>query len=278
MCPVRRGSDRGDSAGQFDPRVVTTLGVLFANGASAADPQDDLFVDDPQVSAPLWRRAEADGGSSRSGPQFVPSVPGPCKSLNLNICPFSADKRNVTLLDPCPKRYIRSHAGAPHPDYLTVSPRTRFAAEEDKHILIIDDDPFFRSLLKVMLAQTDLPLGHICEAEESQTALALCREYPFDLIFCDIHLPAIVSKNGIQVVQEIRNIRPNSPIYMVTGDNEEAVIREVFSSGATGYILKPVNLRILKRILAANFGPGSPSFNIQDGNHPIINPGRPRRC
>jgi len=128
-----------------------------------------------------------------------------------------------------------------------------FPASEGKRILIVDDDPYFRGLLKLMLAQTGLPVTEICEAEESRTALTLCREQTFDLVFCDLNLPCPWSSNGIEIVQQIRKIRQNLPVYMVTAENEEDLIEDVRSSGATGHILKPVSLRIVKRVLGATF-------------------------
>jgi DNA-binding NarL/FixJ family response regulator len=127
------------------------------------------------------------------------------------------------------------------------------ADQNGKHVLIVDDDPFFRSLLKVMLAQSGLPLAQIREAEESTTAVALCRDFPIDIVFCDLNLPKLWSKNGIGIVNDIRRIRPHLPVYMVTADNNAEVVDKVVLSGATGHILKPVNLRILKRILTAAF-------------------------
>jgi AmiR/NasT family two-component response regulator len=43
------------------------------------------------------------------------------------------------------------------------------------------------------------------------------------------------------------------PVYMVTADASEALIERVRAVGATGHILKPINLRILKRTLAFSF-------------------------
>lgn len=104
-----------------------------------------------------------------------------------------------------------------------------------------------------MLAQTGLPVAEILEAEESRTALAFCQEEPLDLVFCDLNLPRLWSKNGIGIVVDIRRIRPDLPVYMMSADNTEEVVEEIRASGATGHLLKPMNLRILRRILTANF-------------------------
>ena len=121
-------------------------------------------------------------------------------------------------------------------------------------IVIVDDDPFFRSLLKVMLAQAGLQNAEIEEAEDSDRALAICQSEPADLVFCDLNLPAFRSRNGLDIIRELRHIDPDVPMYMVTAENTQDLIEQVRAVGATGHILKPVNLRILKRVLSSNFG------------------------
>lgn len=159
------------------------------------------------------------------------------------------------------KHYVGRHPGTRPPGYL-VPPSIKVPADEGKRILIIDDDPFFRSLLNVMLQQTCLPLAEVHQAEESRTALAVCQKNLLDLVFCDLNLPKAWSSNGIEIVHEIRKILPELPVYMVTAANTSDVIDEVFKSGATGHILKPVNLRILKKVLTTTFCPpaAGPAF------------------
>jgi AmiR/NasT family two-component response regulator len=49
---------------------------------------------------------------------------------------------------------------------------------------------------------------------------------------------------------------------MVTAENSAKLIEEIHLAGATGHILKPVNLRILKRVLIATFATLNPSSGI----------------
>jgi DNA-binding NarL/FixJ family response regulator len=130
-------------------------------------------------------------------------------------------------------------------------------APTGKRILIVDDDPHFRNLFRVILAQSGFPLASIHEAEAPDGAISLCREHPLDVVFCDLNLSRLWPGNGIGAVYDIRRIRPLLPVYMVTADNTSDVIERVVRSGATGHILKPVNLRTLKRVLAATFPSGS---------------------
>jgi CheY-like chemotaxis protein len=126
-----------------------------------------------------------------------------------------------------------------------------------KHVLIVDDDVYFRSLFKVMLTQSGFPLASIREAGESATAVASCREDhggdPHDVVFCDLNLSRLWPRNGISTVYHIRRMRPRLPVYMVTADDTSEIIEQVFQAGATGHILKPLNLRVLRRVLTATF-------------------------
>jgi CheY-like chemotaxis protein len=119
--------------------------------------------------------------------------------------------------------------------------------------MIVDDDSNFRRLFKLMLVQSGFPLASIREAGDAASAVAICRERPIDIVFCDLNLSRFWPQNGISAVYDIRAMRPQLPVYMVTAENTSEVIEKVIQAGATGHILKPLNLRVLKRVLAAAF-------------------------
>jgi CheY-like chemotaxis protein len=155
---------------------------------------------------------------------------------------ISADQKTVAFPPPASTRYTGG-------------------ASAGKHVLIIDHDPNFRGLFKVMLAQSGFPLAPVREAEEAATAVAFCRDDhrggQLDLVFCDLNLSRVWPRNGIGTVYDIRRLRPELPVYMVTADNTSEVIEQVCRAGATGHILKPLNLRVLRRVLTATFPFGS---------------------
>jgi CheY-like chemotaxis protein len=135
------------------------------------------------------------------------------------------------------------------------SPERKFVARlpENMHVLIVDDDPNFRNLLKVMLQQAGLQNPDFLEAEDSVQAVEICQSEPIELVFCDLNLPVLRSKNGIEIIRELRLLSLDAPVYMVTADASEALIERVRAVGATGHILKPINLRILRRVLTSSF-------------------------
>ena len=147
-----------------------------------------------------------------------------------------------------PVRYVARYPGTFAPQRSLDSGHAP-CLRENSRIVVVDDDPFFRSLFKVMLAQAGLQNAEILEAEDSSRAFDHCRNNAVDLVFCDLHLTAYSSRNGLEVVQELRSMNPDLPLYMVTADNTLQLIEMVNAVGATGHLLKPISLRTVKRIL-----------------------------
>jgi len=144
---------------------------------------------------------------------------------------------------------VRGYPGTLYPQYSVAQSNDRL--RENLRVMIVDDDPFFRVVLKVLLQQAGLPNPEILEAEDSHTAVCIYLTKPVDLIFCDLHLPVFRSKNGLEIIRELRQINRDVPVYMVTAESSETLIRRVCAVGATGHILKPVSLPILKRIVSS---------------------------
>ncbi len=78
-------------------------------------------------------------------------------------------------------------------------------------ILIIDDDPFFRDLVRRFL-EAD---GHdVIDAESGEAGLRLFRSRAPDLIVTDIFMPGI---SGLETIEQIRAENPDMRIIAVSG-------------------------------------------------------------
>ena len=100
-------------------------------------------------------------------------------------------------------------------------------------ILIIDDEAAIRESLETLLAIE----GYNVEAARSaEEGLAMLAASPRDLILLDFALP---DRNGIEVLDEIRDRDPGLPVIMITayGTVENAV--KAIQAGATNFIQKP---------------------------------------
>jgi YesN/AraC family two-component response regulator len=112
-----------------------------------------------------------------------------------------------------------------------------------KTVLIVDDD----SLICRQLA-SDLHRGfyNTATASDGRTALACVREEDIDIILMDINLPDL---NGLDVIKEVKSIRPNCEIIVITGYGTQEVAIQSLRSGAIDYIEKPINFEELHAAL-----------------------------
>ena len=119
-----------------------------------------------------------------------------------------------------------------HPLQLTMGHR----------ILILDDDVDFNSLLTDIFSQA----GYDVTPElDPQKALALIREFQFDLVVTDQRMPGI---SGKDFLRELKKVQPRTPIIMVSGFLDNETIRELIREGVGGVFLKPLNVfSLLKR-------------------------------
>jgi diguanylate cyclase (GGDEF)-like protein len=108
-------------------------------------------------------------------------------------------------------------------------------------VLVADDDPVMRLLMRQMLTQVGLD---VIEAEDGVQALASYKHSGPDLVMLDVDMPAM---DGFAVCREIRHqeVGGTVPIIMVTGGDELEAVTRAYEVGATDFISKPINWPIL---------------------------------
>ncbi|AHM62077.1 Fis family transcriptional regulator [Flammeovirgaceae bacterium 311] len=114
------------------------------------------------------------------------------------------------------------------------------------HVLVVDDDPMFRLMLRTFLNKNQFT---VTEAATGKEGMKQVREGSFDIVLTDLRLP---DHDGIDLLQESRNLHPQTPVILMTsfGDIKTAV--RAMKLGAYEYVTKPVNPdEILMTIQAA---------------------------
>ncbi|MDK9717943.1 MAG: sigma-54 dependent transcriptional regulator [Trichlorobacter sp.] len=111
-------------------------------------------------------------------------------------------------------------------------------------ILIIDDDEPGRQVMELLLKKSGFaPLS----ASNGAQGVALVREGRADLVLVDLFLP---DKNGIEILQEIRQVAPELEVVVITGHASAETAVQAMKQGAFDYITKPVNFEELKIVIA----------------------------
>ena len=108
------------------------------------------------------------------------------------------------------------------------------------NVLIIDDERAIRRALKEILEFEDCTVE---EAEDGKQGLALSQQKEFDLIFCDIKMPAM---DGLEFLSSAMNLNIETPIIMISGHGTIDTAVQAIKDGAFDFIEKPLDLnRIL---------------------------------
>ena len=120
------------------------------------------------------------------------------------------------------------------------------------HILIVDDDPQIRSVLRIALRQAGMDVE---EAGDGEEGLSKARSGRFDLIILDIGLPA---RDGLEVCRALR-VSDQTPVLFLTARDDEIDRVLGFELGGDDYVTKPCSPRELVARIKAILKRGAPS-------------------
>ncbi|MBA5792510.1 MULTISPECIES: sigma-54 dependent transcriptional regulator [unclassified Flavobacterium] len=108
-------------------------------------------------------------------------------------------------------------------------------------ILIIEDEASIRRVLaKILAEENDQYI--VTEASDGEEGLEQIKNNDFDLVICDIKMP---KKDGEEVLQEAKKIKPEIPFLMISGHGDLETAVNTMRLGAFDYISKPPDLNRL---------------------------------
>jgi DNA-binding NarL/FixJ family response regulator len=101
-------------------------------------------------------------------------------------------------------------------------------------ILIADDHAIVRAGLKQFVAdQADMSVAG--EAATGAETVSLVRSEPYDVVLLDISMP---DRNGVDTLKQLKQIRPEKPVLMLSAHAEEQYAVNLLRAGAAGYVSK----------------------------------------
>ncbi len=125
-------------------------------------------------------------------------------------------------------------------------PRTENAADmpfSGKKVLLIEDDLMSRQYLSRFLSKNGFTVSL---AEDGKEGLYLAGIEVFDIIISDMGLPGM---DGRELLLQLKKEASLQQIPVVITSADTAVKDEVLRAGATGYLAKPVDFKLLHKLL-----------------------------
>ncbi|MEN8182233.1 MAG: sigma-54 dependent transcriptional regulator [Myxococcota bacterium] len=111
---------------------------------------------------------------------------------------------------------------------------------EARSLLVVDDDLAMREMLDSLFQEQGY---RVVQAASAAEALERLSEAEFDLVLSDIKMPG---RSGIEMVADVRKLRPEVPVILMTafGSIDSAV--SAMRSGAFDYITKPFEPEVVQ--------------------------------
>lgn len=101
-------------------------------------------------------------------------------------------------------------------------------------VLHIDDEPTFGDLVATYLERIDDDIT-VTTRQTARGGLDVIADQDVDCVVCDYQMPGT---NGIEFLREVREVYPNLPFFLFTGQGSEEVATEAIEAGVTSYIQK----------------------------------------
>lgn len=102
-------------------------------------------------------------------------------------------------------------------------------------ILWVDDEIEFLKPHIIFLEKREY---QVSTATNGADAIEMVGSQNFDLVFLDENMPGL---SGMETLSQLKELKPNMPVVMVTKSEEESIMDEAIGSKIADYLIKPVN-------------------------------------
>lgn len=134
-----------------------------------------------------------------------------------------------------------------------------------KQILIVEDEPVFRSLLDSWFSSLGATTAL---AGDGVDALELMGRFTPDLMICDIAMPRM---NGLKLVENLRNRGDQTPILVISATENMADIAKALRLGVEDVLLKPVkDLNRLRETVFACLYPNMFNSRVEEEERLVV--------
>ncbi len=104
-------------------------------------------------------------------------------------------------------------------------------------ILLVDDEPVQRRLMSALLSKKlSYQVMAVDSGEEALRRLRASNIGDLSAVLLDIHMPGM---NGFETLAQMRRLRPDLPVLMLTGSDDTELAVRAIKEGASDFIVKP---------------------------------------
>ena len=119
-----------------------------------------------------------------------------------------------------------------------IRPASEFMEDDDRRLLIVDDEPDLREVFSCYLGD-----DYLCDtASSADEALARMAYESYALVISDVMMPG---RNGVELLREIMLRHPETTVVMVSGVDRPQRVLDAVRLGAYDYLIKPCDLSVL---------------------------------
>ena len=117
------------------------------------------------------------------------------------------------------------------------------------NVLIVDDSPTMRKLIRKVIVLTGLEIGECIDAAKGCEALSLLKTNWVDIILTDINMPKMDGEELMRRLAADPLVGP-IPVVVISTDRSPERLRRMFELGAKDYVTKPFLPEALGRVMA----------------------------
>lgn len=116
-----------------------------------------------------------------------------------------------------------------------------YVLQDALKIIYVDDDPILREFAVVNLTTEHATVATATDGEE---ALRVIEAFQPDIMLLDLEMPKM---DGFEVLERLRASETwrRLPVIVVTGREDVGAVDRAFQAGATSFVVKPLNWRLL---------------------------------
>ena len=115
-------------------------------------------------------------------------------------------------------------------------------------ILLVDDSPVVRHMIRKVIEISGLDIGQIVEASNGSEALEAIEKNWIDVVVADINMPVMTGAEMVKQMVE-RDFMATTPVIIVSSEKSAKRMEELKQLGVKAYLNKPFRPEQIKQVI-----------------------------